>query len=281
MMKKSRTFETEVLEGERFEFGKNWQDFLENLNEEQINECKKSLKEFLQIKDLKEKSFIDVGSGSGIMSLAAVQLGAKVYSFDYDPSSVWCTEQLRKRFNFDKKRWHIEQGSILDEKYINRLGVFDIVYSWGVLHHTGNMMRAFDLISKLVKPKGGKLFIAIYNDQGIISVLWRFVKQFYCKSPQIIKTLLVWLIGICIWGVKFVIDLIKLKPFDSWKNYHKMKRGMSPWHNVVDWVGGYPFEVAKPQTIIDFFNDRGYETLKTKTVGLGQANNQFVFRKTK
>ncbi len=280
-MKNSRTFENEVLEGERFEFGKNWQNFLENLNEEQINECKKSLKEFLQIKDLKEKSFIDVGSGSGIMSLAAVQLGAKVYSFDYDPSCVWCTEQLRKRFNFDNKRWHIEQGSILDEKYINNLGVFDIVYSWGVLHHTGNMMKSFDLISKLVKPKGGRLFIAIYNDQGIISVLWRFVKKLYCKSPQIIKTLLVWLIGICIWGVKFVIDLIKLKPFDSWRNYHKMKRGMSPWHNVVDWVGGYPFEVAKPQTVIDFFNNRGYETLKTKTVGLGQANNQFVFRKTK
>jgi 2-polyprenyl-3-methyl-5-hydroxy-6-metoxy-1,4-benzoquinol methylase len=272
-------FGDEIDRGERFEFGKNWMNFLENLTEEQIIEGEKSLKEFLNISDLSGRSFVDVGSGSGLMSLCAARLGANVFSFDYDPACVWCTKQLRSQYHFSESNWKIEKGSILDEEYIDSLGKFDIIYSWGVLHHTGNMKKAFELVSNLVKPSGGVLFIAIYNDQGVISNVWKIIKKIYCKSPNLIKKMIVIFIGSGIWGFKFLLDFLKLKPFDSWKNYHKLKRGMSPWTNVIDWVGGYPFEVAKPGEIIDYFSSLGFSSIKTKTVGKGQGNNQFVFEK--
>jgi len=275
-------FNSEVISGNRFEFGKNWKSFLQNLQEDQIVVAEESLKEFLELSNLKGKTFIDVGSGSGIMSLAAVRLGAKVFSFDYDPSCVWCTEQLRKKYQLAKTQWQIEEGSILDEKYISDCaakGKFDIVYSWGVLHHTGNMKKSFEIISRLVKPKGGILFIAIYNDQGFISKIWQIIKKLYCKSPKVVKSLIVLLMTIVIWGIKFATDIIKLKPFNSWKNYYKIKRGMSPWHNVIDWVGGYPFEVAKPNEVVNYFSSLGFSLQKIKTVGFGHGNNQFVFKK--
>jgi len=132
----------EIARGERFRFGENWKHFLGSLNETRIAEAEKSLKEMLQAEKLSGKSFLDVGSGSGLFSLAAKRLGARVHSFDYDPESVACTMELRRRYFDEDSDWTIEEGSVLDANYIDALGKFDIVYSWGVLHHTGQMWQA-------------------------------------------------------------------------------------------------------------------------------------------
>ena len=134
----------EISQGKRFQFGANWEAFLRSLNDVRILEAEKSLKDMLCVDDLAGKRFLDIGSGSGLFSLAAKRLGAKVHSFDYDPKSVKCTEELKKRYYANDKYWDIEEGSALDEKYLISLGKFDIVYSWGVLHHTGNMKKALD-----------------------------------------------------------------------------------------------------------------------------------------
>ncbi|HKY27860.1 MAG TPA: class I SAM-dependent methyltransferase, partial [Pyrinomonadaceae bacterium] len=155
----------EIAQGERFQFGENWKHFLSTLNETRIVEAEKSLKEMLQVEDLTDKSFLDVGSGSGIFSLAAKRLGARVHSFDYDPESVACTMELRRRYFSDDSDWTVEEGSVLDTKYLQSLGKFDVVYSWGVLHHTGKMWQALENVSQPVS-RDGKLFIAIYNDIG-------------------------------------------------------------------------------------------------------------------
>ena len=84
----------------------------------------------LQLDNLSGMTFLDVGSGSGLFSLAAYNLGAKVVSFDFDAQSVWCTNQLRERFCSDKRRWTVKIGSILEADFIKTLGHFDIVYSW-------------------------------------------------------------------------------------------------------------------------------------------------------
>lgn len=142
----------EVAQGQRFEFGKNWGHFLNVLNEERIRVAEDSLKEKLKVEDLSGKSFLDLGSGSGLFSLVARRLGARVHSCDFDPQSAACTRELRRRYFPDDPDWKVEEGNVLDREYIESLGRFDVVYSWGVLHHTGDMWRALGNTWLAVKP---------------------------------------------------------------------------------------------------------------------------------
>jgi SAM-dependent methyltransferase len=265
----------EISKGERFEFGANWTRFLSVLDEERIAQARISLQKMLGVQNLAGKTFIDIGSGSGLFSLAARMLGATVYSFDYDPKSVACTQELRRRYFPDDPNWKVEEGSVLNKEYLDGLGQFDIVYSWGVLHHTGQMWQALSNVAPLVKL-GGKLFIAIYNDQGRTSRGWTVVKKTYCSG----------------WVGRFIVKAIfypyfalrraasdviyRRNPFKSYSEYKK-SRGMSVIHDWVDWLGGYPFEVAKPEEIFSFFLEKGFTLLRLKTCAGGLGCNEFVF----
>ncbi len=269
------TISQEVAAGKRFEFGRNWTAFLALLNEERIQTACASLREMLGVEDLQGKNFLDVGCGSGLFSLAARRLGARVYSFDYDPASVACAQELRRRYHPQDPSWNVRTGSALDPGYLKQLGVFDVVYSWGVLHHTGAMWTALDNVAPLVAP-GGALFISIYNDQGTASRRWLAVKRLYNRLPHYLRYPLLW--GVCckLWWRRVLKDFLLGRPFRSWREVRR-SRGMSAWHDVVDWVGGYPFEVAKPEQIFDFYRIRGFLLAKLKTCGGSLGCNQFVF----
>lgn len=270
--------ESEVRTGERFEFGKNWQRFLEELNDERILQAEQTLKEMLEVDDLGGQSFVDIGAGSGLFSLAAKRLGARVHSFDYDPHSVVCTREIRRRYFPNDAGWVVEEGSVLDLDYVHELGRFDIVYAWGVLHHTGAMWNALENVALLVRT-GGQLYISIYNDQGSRSRHWRKVKQTYNAMPKSLRFLVLWPCFLRLWLRTMIVELIRFgNPFRTWNNYHSV-RGMSAWRDVVDWVGGYPFEVAKPDQIFQFYRDKGFSLRKLKTCGAGHGCNEFVFRK--
>lgn len=263
----------------RFQFGANWQSFLNTLDDTRIEGAQRRFIEMAELDTLEGMRFVDVGCGSGLHSLVARRLGAQVHAFDYDAQSVAASQEIRRRYAPDDPDWHIEQGSVLDEQYLASLGTFDVVYSWGVLHHTGAMWQALENVIPLVKP-GGMLFIGIYNDQGKQSQRWRAIKRFYSTSPRWIQRLMVLVIGGW-WELRgALIRLIKGKnplPFQRWRDY-KQQRGMSVWHDYIDWIGGYPFEVAKPEEIFRFYRERGFTLRNLRTVGGGLAVNEFVFR---
>jgi 2-polyprenyl-3-methyl-5-hydroxy-6-metoxy-1,4-benzoquinol methylase len=272
----------EVQKGERFEFGKNWRRFLSLLNDERIGLAEASLRKFLGAERLDQKTFLDIGSGSGLFSLAARRLVAKVHSFDYDTESVACTAELRRRYSPDDANWVIGQGSVLDRTYLAALGTFDIVYSWGVLHHTGAMWTALDNVKPLVRP-GGQLFIAIYNDLGTVTDEWRKVKQTYNRLPSPLRLPFALItIARCekptflhYWQRKDLMAYLRI-----WTQYSRdSTRGMSKWHDWIDWIGGYPYECATLEGIVDFFGKDGFalEFLESRAHGIGC--NEFVFRR--
>src|SRR6185437_11580112 len=158
--------EAEIQAGNRFRFGANWTRFLAVLDETRIADAETSLRGMLGVMDLQGRTFLDIGCGSGLFSLAARRLGAVVHSFDFDPRSAACARELKRRFFPEDSAWQIDEGSVLDSQYLDRLGKFDIVYSWGVLHHTGSMWLAFENAIGRVTYAHWALFIAIYNDQG-------------------------------------------------------------------------------------------------------------------
>lgn len=266
----------EIEQAERFQFGKNWASFLKLLSDERIREAENSLKTYLELETLKDKTFLDIGSGSGLLSLAARRLGAKIRSFDYDPDSVACTRELKRRYFPDDQDWEICAGSVLDREFLSTLGSYDIVYSWGVLHHTGKMWEALDNTASMVKP-AGLLYIAIYNHQNYWSTFYTWLKRLYNKSSSFGKFILAGFYIVSQMVIAFIRDILFLK--DPGKRYRdKIKeRGMSKFHDWIDWIGGYPFEVAKPEEVFDFLKARGFTLIKLKTMGDGLGCNEFVF----
>jgi 2-polyprenyl-3-methyl-5-hydroxy-6-metoxy-1,4-benzoquinol methylase len=271
----------EIDAGERFAFGDNWTRFLTVLDEQSINQAVDSLKNMLEIENLNGKSFLDIGSGSGLFSLAARRLGARVFSFDYDSQSVACTRELKNRYFKNDTDWNIEFGSALDEEYMSSLGEFDIVYSWGVLHHTGSMWAALKNVQANVSING-VLFLALYNDQGGQSKRWLTIKKIYNKLPSYLNGFFAFFVFMPLEIRSFLIQLLRGDPlgyFDYIINYKKYRRGMSWWYDRIDWIGGFPFEVSKPEEIFSYYRNNGFTLCVLKTCAGGLGCNEYVFQR--
>ena len=262
--------QSEIDVGARFPFGENWRRFLSILDEGRIARAQSALADMLGVPNLSGKTFLDIGSGSGLSSLAAHRMNATVHSFDYDPASVACTQEVRQRYKGGDESWTVEEGSVLDESYMQKLGRFDVVYSWGVLHHTGRMWPALELVAGHVK-KGGQLFIALYNDQQWLSKYWLIVKRLYNKS-RMFRMALIMLHAPYLLGARFVVRCLG-------RRLHE-ERGMSLWHDMIDWLGGYPFEVASPDEVVEFLRPHGFRLERIRTCGGRHGCNQYVFRAT-
>jgi len=251
-----------------FKFGQNWASFSRQLDEARIEKATTSLTSLFGENTLKGKTFLDIGCGSGLFSIAASRLGAQsVVGLDVDAVSIDTSRANFMRWAGNEHAASFLQASVLDDKQMKSLGTFDLVYSWGVLHHTGNMAQALANAAKCVRP-GGMLMIAIYNRHWS-SPIWKWIKWLYNKAGSFGQRLLIWIFMPIIFVAKWLV---------TFKNPFKMKCGMDFMHNVIDWVGGYPYEYASVDAMTAQLKSLGFEILTVRPASVPTGCNEFVCR---
>ncbi len=263
---------------DRFEFGANWKQYIEkNFSQEKVNISKSHLLEFLGLENVENKTFMDIGCGSGLHSLAAYQLGVEsVLSFDFDQDSVNITNYLRTEKAGSPKNWVVSQGSVLDDNYINTLKKTDIVYSWGVLHHTGDQWKAIRNAASRVKD-GGLFYIALYSadvHKNPTPEFWIDIKKMYIASSRTKQNMMVaWYI----WRFQMKYNPLRIFYIIYLMIKHREKRGMNYITDVRDWIGGWPMEFSHDKDVLEFVDkELGFDLVK---IVQGEANTEYVFKK--
>ncbi len=252
-----------------FKFGENWASFSKQLDEARIEEAMNSLTSLFGEDALKGKSFLDIGCGSGLFSIAAARLGARsVVGTDVDPISVTVSQANAMQWLKDPAAVSFCQLSALDAEQMDTLGQFDVVYSWGVLHHTGNMALALENAAKRVAP-GGLFMIAIYNRHWS-SGGWKVIKWLYNRVGRIGQKIIIWVFTPIIFVAKWLV---------TFRNPLKMRRGMDFVHNVVDWVGGYPYEYASAEDMSRRLAELGFASVEVRRANTPIGCNEFICKR--
>jgi len=221
-----------------FAFGENWLDYARKIDEEKISRAIDDLRRLSGRQRLDDMTFLDIGCGSGLSALAASRLGAsRVAGVDIDPDSVTAARQVFARFAPGLPA-DFEVCSVFDMTPAG-FGTFDIVYSWGVLHHTGDMVRAIETAAALVRPDG-ELYLALYRKTPYCG-MWRHIKRWYSKasstSQQRARRMHVFLFKTAL--------KMQGRDFDTYvRDYGN--RGMDYYNDVHDWLGGYPYQSVAP-----------------------------------
>ena len=259
-----------------FDFGRNWQAFsAAKLDVRRLNDAVQSLQDLIGSENIRGRTFLDIGCGSGLFSIAAAQCGAaRVVGFDISPTTIEVSRNNVARFadHLDGiTAPHFCIGDVLDDAFLADLGTFDIVYAWGVLHHTGAMWQAIRNAVSLVEPEDGTLVIAIYNHHWT-SPVWKQIKRMYNLSPGAVRWLLNYLFGALIYGGVWIT---------AHENPLHKERGMDFWYDVIDWLGGYPYEYARISDVIGFVQPLGLQVEQVVKPRGWTGCNEFVFRRSK
>lgn len=258
----------------RFGFGGNWRHFIErNFSEERVETSRTHILDFLGRDTLKGLTFLDVGCGSGLHSLAAHRAGAaRIVSIDLDPQSVEITKVVRDRYGASAE-WQVLEGSVLDAGFLSGLAPADVVYAWGVLHHTGDQWAAFRNVAGLMAADGC-LYIALYTS-GITDPgdgFWLDVKQRYNRAGWLRRRVFeVWYI----WRFPMRGQLRNLPDYLELNRTYNKNRGMSLYTDIRDWLGGWPMEFSSIEEVKSFAErELDLQLLNMET---GQANSEYLF----
>lgn len=235
-----------------FAFGKNWIDYAQKIDETKIAQAIIDLQRLSGRDRMDGLSFLDIGCGSGLHSLAATRLGARsVVGVDIDADSITASRSTLERFAPDAIA-RFEQVSVFDMN-AETYGGFNLVYSWGVLHHTGDMYRALTVAASLVQP-GGTLMVALYR-KTVLCRFWRMIKHWYSSAApgtqRNARQIYVWLVRLAF--------KLKGRNFLAYVSNYGKNRGMDYYNDVHDWMGGFPYESIKPTQCHDFFTKLGFQ----------------------
>jgi 2-polyprenyl-6-hydroxyphenyl methylase/3-demethylubiquinone-9 3-methyltransferase len=260
-----------------FAFGKNWASYAAGVGDSQLEQARRGLARLLG-DDLRNKRFVDVGCGSGVHALAALSLGAtEVVAIDIDPDSVATTRALLET-HAGGLAWSAHHASVFELDYAT-LGDFDVAYSWGVLHHTGDMNRAVRCAAKLVRP-GGDFALALYR-RTFFCDLWKAEKKWYAAADMQAQKraeriyIEAFRAGLAVTGRslgKYVAD-------------YQNERGMDFYHDVRDWLGGWPYESVTAQDVDRLMEPLGFARTRMfgkagVGVGLfGVGCNEYVYKR--
>jgi len=260
-----------------FSFGENWSHYAEKIDESRIEEAEKSLIRLVGREAIEGKTFLDIGCGSGLFSLAAVRLGArKLLAVDLDPKSVQTTRKTLSRYAAGKN-WDVQNVSVfnLDPE---KLGTFDVVYSWGVLHHTGAMYQAITKAATMVAPTG-MISLALYAKTPFCG-MWRIEKRIYSQSPKWVQKMI----------EAVYLTLVRMRLALKGESYQKRRekyweqRGMDMYYDTRDWLGGYPYESISPGEAKTFMRGLGFDQIRAFTepcIGLlGTGCDEYSFTRT-
>lgn len=261
-----------------FEFGENWKDYAKSIDHDRIASAVDGLKKLFP-DGLHGKSFTDIGCGSGVHSLAALSLGAAhVTAIDIDENSVETTRSLLSA-HAKGDNWTANIVSIFDIP-ADLIGKFDVVYSWGVLHHTGDMWPAIENATSLVAP-GGQFAIAIYAKTPM-DPAWKIEKRIYANAPKLVQMM----IRKTYTGALLAGLALKGRNVGASVSEYKQHRGMNFHHDIHDWLGGYPYETASAEELqtrieaMGFTEERSFR-MQIKLAGLlGSGCHEHVFRKS-
>lgn len=257
-----------------FDFGQNWKEFSEHaLTPERYVQAQRHFSELMSGVPLAGCSFLDIGFGQGLSLLCAQRAGARIHGLDINPKCREVFAFNRGRLELDVDEVPIAVGSILEPQSVDvarswQPDGFDVVHSWGVLHHTGAMWTAIAHAASLVKP-GGHFVLAIYNRHWS-SPAWTAIKRIYVALPRFAQLAMNWLFVPVIYLAKLLVTR---------RNPLAMERGMEFYYNVVDWVGGYPYEYAGRAEIEAFLQPRGFVPERFVDTIVPTGCNEFVFRK--
>jgi 2-polyprenyl-6-hydroxyphenyl methylase/3-demethylubiquinone-9 3-methyltransferase len=244
-----------------FSFGKNWQDYLNGVTSVHLEDAERDIDYWIGTQALRGKSVIDIGSGSGIHSSRFIKMGAaRVVSLDADVHSVEATRRMWRNLG-EPINWTVMHGSILDRQFTEDLGTFDIVYSWGVLHHTGAMWEAIENACSMV-AKGGLFWISLYAKGP------RYPKDLELKRTyNAASSLRKWSM---LWTRILIIMLARLRHLENPLGWNRRRsRGMDTRHDLIDWLGGLPYEVASEDEVVVFCRRHGLvlERIRVKEEG--------------
>jgi SAM-dependent methyltransferase len=284
MVKQSSTNPDLKLDN-HFNFGDNWRRLVKVISEDKLKYAIQDIQSFMAPESISGKSFLDIGCGSGLHAVAAWRLGAReVTTVDLDPKSLKHVQQLKKVFNIpDSFPWTHYVGNIASLEGLDNVSLSDVVYSWGVLHHTGDMWSSINNASSFVKTNG-YFYIMIYRD-AYLAPFWKYLKKAYTFGPSFLRLILR---GFFV-SLFFMLLLAKHRSISKVKQRirdYDRNRGMSWYIDIVDWIGGYPFEWASASQVCDYLASSGFKLQKIyppvspQPVGLlGTGSYQYLFAK--